>query len=704
MPDLSLYSCPLDSGETRVAVIRNGMWDDPICCHLEHVKIEAATKIPYVALSYVWGSSKAVETIRINGQNHDIGINLACAMRHLRDEELPVMIWIDAVCINQENLVERSEQVAMMRDIYSCAQRVVVFLGEGSYYRIPTGYAKVHPQAAVSFWNDSRDEALLDRFRQSWHVLCKRPPWFSFCTISLIRLLSDLDHRQDALQCIADGSDASRQRLFELLRALINSQWWHRIWVVQEITVSPEVSVQYGNVTAPWRMFEQAAASCDRLGWGPNQDGTESFLSIDREHAKVLPRFSRQVLEIKRLRLQWNENGGADLLSLLQEFSGRLASDERDKVFALLGLAPTNLLISPNYSLDTLEVYRRTVVGMIEDRGSLAALTGDLRRKNSRGFPSWVPDWAAIFEEPDYRRMVLQRLYSACSYRRMRFAHSEKEYWKHVLRRMQGLLETLESRRQKLPILIHKALRRYRESIQIMAITLDQSASRMLMMRIGQVCQRLEKLNKDNGDTLRIEPVKLFESSVVFMDQAAWMRCFRDPRVARSLTEQPYASFRKQQLETFKNNTEILPTDSRVVATVNWCGPRLVTWIDATSRLLSVSQWVVKAQELCLSSPEPDPFNFLRALVGDIHEASLTGFRRLSPQDYDRLRYWFVNSLLPTLSAANPAVDKEAWNMTLASYGTLGVRPGEQMRSFDKEMRLATEAARPLLFSGRVAS
>ncbi|UPK92639.1 hypothetical protein LCI18_003574 [Fusarium solani-melongenae] len=454
------YHARLAPGETRIAVVHSGKWIDPISCRLDHIRVEPTPERSYIALSYVWGSRTAVESIRLNGQDHNIGVNLACAIRHLRDEEQDVVIWINAVCINQGNLYERSTQVAMMRGIYSSAKRVVVYLGDGAYYRIPKDYTRKYPSVGVTFWNDARDDALLGRFA-----------WFSFCTICLIRILSDLDRCRDVMESIAEGSDASKQDMFELLRSLINSRWWHRIWVVQEITVTPEVMIQYGNVKAPWQMFESAADACDRLGWGPDQDGAESFLGIKREYAKVLPRFSRQVLDIKRLRSRWRESKGADLLSLLQEFSGRLATDERDKVFALLGLARGNKMIQPNYSLDTAEVYRQTIIGLIRDGGSLAALAGDLRRKNSQNIPSWIPDWSAVFEEPDYRRMTLQKTYSACSQWRMKFVYSEHEYWEHVAQGMQDLLDALKFGEHKLPVEIRGALGKYRQFIHAMLDT-----------------------------------------------------------------------------------------------------------------------------------------------------------------------------------------------------------------------------------------
>ena len=293
----------------------------------------------------------------------------------------------------------------MMRDIYAHAQRVIIFLGDGSYFRIPQDYVKRPPLAPVTFSSFTEDAPLIDDFHHSWEKLCRRPEWYSFCTICVIRLLEDVDGYRDTIKCIANGKATSKLRLFELVRQFMNSQWWQRVWVVQESTVSSEVVVQYGNIEIPWTILATSARTCEKLGWGRRDLGSEHFLGIEREYAKVLPAFTRHVFEIERLRSEWGEQQGSGLLLVLQEFSGRKATDDRDKVFALLGLASDIKTIEPNYSLSTVQVYRNTVIDLIKHSGSLTALSGDMKRKNSGGIPTWIPDWSAAIEEPDRRRM-----------------------------------------------------------------------------------------------------------------------------------------------------------------------------------------------------------------------------------------------------------------------------------------------------------
>ncbi|KAF4953044.1 hypothetical protein FGADI_6314 [Fusarium gaditjirri] len=339
-----------------------------------------------------------------------------------------------------------------MRGIYASAQQVIVFLGDGSYHRIPKNYSTNHLLAPVQFSNDEQDDSLITRFRNSWETMCRRTEWYSFCTICVIRALSDIDRYRATIQCIADGKASSRLKLFEIIRRFINSQWWQRVWVIQEATVTSQVLVQYGNVKVPWEVLARSANTCDSLGWGRQDTGSELFLGIEREHAKVLSVLSKQIFEIERLRMEWDDGKATTLLSLLQEFSSRKATDDRDKVFALLGLAKDIQTIKPDYSLSTVQVYQRTVIDLIKHSGSLTALSGDMKRKNSGRIPSWIPDWSVAMEEPDRRRMQIDGMYKTFPPWRIVLIDREPEYWEVVATNMHILHGEIESgKRRPLP-------------------------------------------------------------------------------------------------------------------------------------------------------------------------------------------------------------------------------------------------------------
>ena len=108
-------------------------------------------------------------------------------------------------------------------------------------------------------------------------------------------------------------------------------------------------------------------------------------------------------------------NGRKTVYPLLRQFSGRGATDHRDKVYALLGLARDRPSIEPDYSLDIPTVFRNTALAIIERTGSLSVLIGDLGRMYRWDLPSWVTDWSAEYDDLDRRRAENSEKYNAAS-------------------------------------------------------------------------------------------------------------------------------------------------------------------------------------------------------------------------------------------------------------------------------------------------
>jgi hypothetical protein len=84
----------------------------------------------YEALSYVWGNPEKKLPIHIHNQSFDVTVNLHAALLRLRNHSMERILWVDAICIDQENQEEKEHQIQSMAKIYGQAHCVVVWLGE----------------------------------------------------------------------------------------------------------------------------------------------------------------------------------------------------------------------------------------------------------------------------------------------------------------------------------------------------------------------------------------------------------------------------------------------------------------------------------------------------------------------------------------------------------------------------------------------
>lgn len=124
---------PLEPRCIRILELQPGNNLEPFQGRFINVSIDRKSpKFEYDALSYMWGNSTPVDVILVDGASIPIAANLTMVLRHLRNLKapIPLRIWIDAVCINQDDLNERGHQVAMMRLVYRNATCVRIWINE----------------------------------------------------------------------------------------------------------------------------------------------------------------------------------------------------------------------------------------------------------------------------------------------------------------------------------------------------------------------------------------------------------------------------------------------------------------------------------------------------------------------------------------------------------------------------------------------
>ena len=131
--NVNIYPPLTTEEDIRLVHLLPGAFHDDL--DLALVTYDASEAPAYEALSYVWGDASIQKAALVNGEVFSIGMNLDAALRHLRTKEeedgdkSTRTLWVDALCIDQQNVPERNQQVNRMRDIYAGAEHTVIWMG-----------------------------------------------------------------------------------------------------------------------------------------------------------------------------------------------------------------------------------------------------------------------------------------------------------------------------------------------------------------------------------------------------------------------------------------------------------------------------------------------------------------------------------------------------------------------------------------------
>lgn len=120
----TVYARRLQGRNIRVIELFPGEPEDQLICRLVEVSLDDPPS--YEALSYVWGDANVRQAILCNGSIAQITVSLAQALHWLRLPNAPRILWADAICMNQDDMIERNHQVQLMGQVYSTAAKVIV--------------------------------------------------------------------------------------------------------------------------------------------------------------------------------------------------------------------------------------------------------------------------------------------------------------------------------------------------------------------------------------------------------------------------------------------------------------------------------------------------------------------------------------------------------------------------------------------------
>ncbi|KAL2063628.1 hypothetical protein VTL71DRAFT_5433 [Oculimacula yallundae] len=369
---------PLKPGEIRLVIIRPGKFDDQLQLDIRAAPL--TDKLAYKALSYEWGfgpamfeiilrdytsvPSNILERVRTKffrgiGTKYYVRQNLVEALRHLRDREKPIVMWIDALCINQTDKDEKAEQIAQMANVYGFATNVDVWLGT----------ATQNTDNAMDFVGEVlSDEAVR-------HVTESRVNW-------------------------AD------------LMNLMSSRWFSRRWVIQEVAMAKKVTVHCGLKKIPWSDFSDAVTI-----FKDREDVVEAQQNNQVRPQKALTTIGFNVLaamgatkliNAKSQAIERHNDDQFEMKLTLEKLVCNLTSfdagDPRDIIYAVLPISrdfPEQL--RPNYNHSLLQVYTEFVQYCITSTKSLDILCRHwtpthtlIRQPDKSLFETTLPSWMSI--------------------------------------------------------------------------------------------------------------------------------------------------------------------------------------------------------------------------------------------------------------------------------------------------------------------
>ena len=278
----------------------------------------------YDALSYTWGDPQPSRMIVVDGVEASVGPSLYGALNQIGHANRP--LWVDSICINQDDQQERTDQVCLMGDIYSKADIVIMWLGEGE---------------------DDGDAALV--FLENFQEQLMSPGGIG----SLMMSDDDFD---DAW--IAVGK-------------LFKRPYWGRLWIIQEVLLARNPVVCCGAASCSWDFIQLILLMLnERATVRLSATAREALLYPSTDLARTLARLYDQRFEGRKMSL-------IDCLALGRQ---RKATDPRDRIYGMLNLVEAADIV-PDYTISADTLYRAVARRIIEQDKNLDVLSACVNKR-----------------------------------------------------------------------------------------------------------------------------------------------------------------------------------------------------------------------------------------------------------------------------------------------------------------------------------
>lgn len=351
----------LEASEIRLLSLtkKSSVTSGNVFCRLKNVKLDSNPV--FIALSYVWGSTDSKKQITVNGQKLFVTENLYAALLVIIDwqpmilESLNVpapklLLWIDAICINQDDLNEKSKQVPRIASIFSSAFTTLVWMHSTKKFDRPQ--LQIFMQTVTSLRN------------------CRLNP-----------------DGQSESQIIRTMDMEDRKLVLDIYSEILGNPWFTRIWTTQEYLLSarqPHVWFQSMLFPLSWLHIMKIAFHREERATGVFQ----GWNILNDLRNLVTTRAEVRSKDYQSMSL------GHQIIHLLQPTTGRKCLVPHDHIYGFLGM--TNLtklptLLEPNYTLPYSQIFKEWTKYIIESTGNLSILSS--WDNQLEGVPSWVLDW-----------------------------------------------------------------------------------------------------------------------------------------------------------------------------------------------------------------------------------------------------------------------------------------------------------------------
>ena len=346
-PTPALYS-PLDyeAHQIRVLVVDPGPPNAEVSAQFEHTNLkntsDTQTELNFHALSYCWGEFLSTTNITLKTATRTQPSTLAIsstvdrAIRQLRHPSAPLRIWVDAVCINQSDLEERANQVALMGQIYSLASEVHIWLDEAEFLGFPGAFRMIRdaynykhricpggeqcacPGSVKHILTTAELDAIAEEAEDN--------PTFGYLYGVFDRHRAHFD-----AECVDAFGGGGNVNLAYLLENLFHHPWFQRVWVIQEAILASKATVHSASDAIDWKeilLVNDITSLPEFAGSAANMRMRNSMPSV-----------WKTLVHSRSNTIAGTDNAMSNLQPILQVFLAALdmkATDPRDKLFALL--------------------------------------------------------------------------------------------------------------------------------------------------------------------------------------------------------------------------------------------------------------------------------------------------------------------------------------------------------------------------------